>query len=158
MLLWLVRHAVAIEREEFDGSDAERPLTSKGRRKFRDFCRRLARRTTMPQSIVTSPLVRAVETASILAKAADLRKSNVHYTDLLSPGVDMRELIRYAGGMPANRIALVGHEPDMSEILAELVGGGAYRFGKGFIAAVEFESSPALHEGRLAWFAGPKLD
>ena len=54
MELWLVRHAVAADRDEFDGPDAERPLTEKGRRRFRAFCEWLAGETPMPQVVVTS--------------------------------------------------------------------------------------------------------
>ncbi len=172
MQLWLVRHAVAAEREEFDGPDDERPLTPKGRRRFREFCEWLAGQTAMPPMIATSPLVRAGQTAAILAKAAGLKKSDIITTDLLSPGVDVRQLVQFAraelatahstggqaGESPAGEsLALVGHEPDMSHILRELVGGGNVRFGKGFIAAVEFDDTPALGTGRLCWLVGPKL-
>lgn len=158
MHLWLVRHAVAADREEFDGPDGERPLTDKGRKRFRSFCKSLADQTEMPQAVVSSPLVRAAETGAILAKAGGLKKSAVQFTDLLAPGVDVRELVRFVRDIPAECVALVGHEPDMSAILAELVGGGAVRFGKGFIAAVEFAATPAVRDGRLAWFLGPRID
>ena len=158
MHLWLVRHAVAAERDEFDGPDSERPLTAKGRRRFRKFCNWLARQTPMPQSVISSPLVRADETAVILAKASGIKKPAVQFTDLLAPGVDVIELVRFVRDQPADRIALVGHEPDMSTILAQLVGGGGYRFGKGFVASVEFDSAPAAGDGRLCWLVGPKLD
>lgn len=157
MQLWLVRHAVAAERGEFDGPDAERPLTPKGRRRFREFCDRLAGQTAMPQAIYTSPLVRAAQTATILAKSSGLKKMEVASTELLSPGVDVQRLVEFVRSQPADCLALVGHEPDMSRILAELVDGGSFRFGKGFVAAVEFATPPAIGAGRLCWFVGPKL-
>ena len=163
MQLWLVRHAVAAEQDAFDGPDAERPLTPKGRRRFREFCDWLTRQTAMPQTIFSSPLVRAAQTAAILAKSAGLKKTgglkktNVTATDLLSPGVDVQQLVQFVRSQAAECLALVGHEPDMSRILAELVDGGAFRFGKGVVAAVEFASAPAVRAGRLCWFVGPKL-
>jgi phosphohistidine phosphatase len=157
MQVWLVRHAVALERGEFDGSDAQRPLTPKGRRRFRDFCRWLSGQTAMPHRIFTSPLVRAVQTASILAKQSLLKKNEVDSTDLLSPGADARQLVDFVRSEAADFLALVGHEPDMSRILSELVGGGEFRFGKGFVAAVEFDSAFGIGAGRLCWFVGPKL-
>jgi phosphohistidine phosphatase len=157
MQLWLVRHAIAAERSEFDGPDAERPLTPKGRRRIRQFCDCLAGQTAMPDAIYTSPLVRAAQTATILAKSAGLKKNEVVSTDLLSPGVDVRELVEFVRIQPAECVALVGHEPDMSHILTELVGGGLFRFGKGFVAAVDFTSAPEIGAGRLCWFVGPKL-
>jgi phosphohistidine phosphatase len=157
MQLWLVRHAVAAERDEFDGADAERPLTEKGRRRFRDFCDWLADQMPMPRAILTSPLVRTIETADILAKAAGLKKSAITSTELLAPGVDLKAALGLVRDQAADFVALVGHEPDMSRCLSEIVGGGEFAFGKGFVAAVEFTSSPALGAGRLRWFVGPKL-
>lgn len=158
MQLWLVRHAVAAERDEFEGPDGERPLTAKGRRRFRRFSQWLASETRLPEIIVSSPLVRAAQTAQILAKSCGIKKTAVQFTDLLAPGVDIGELLKFARDLPADRVALVGHEPDMSEILAVLVGGGAFHFDKGFVASVEFSSLPPAGDGRLAWFVGPKLD
>jgi len=158
MQLWLVRHAVAIEQGEFDGPDAQRPLTPKGRRRFREFCDWLAGQTSMPQTILSSPLVRAMQTSAILAKSSGKKKADVTSTDLLSPGIDVQQLVDFARSRKATDcLALVGHEPDMSRILVELVGGGDFRFGKGFVAAVEFDSAPAVGAGRLCWFVGPKL-
>jgi phosphohistidine phosphatase len=157
MHLWLVRHATAVERDEFDGPDTERPLTDKGRRRFADFCDWLARQSTMPQVVVTSPLVRAAETAAVLVKASGLRRSSVISSDLLSPGVELPRLLDLTSQHSVDVVALVGHEPDMSRMLSQLVGGGEFAFGKGFIAAVEFASNPAIGAGRLRWFCGPKL-
>lgn len=167
MQLWLVRHAVAAEREEFDGPDAERPLTAKGRRRFREFCDWLAAQTELPPTIVTSPLVRAAQTAAILAKSAGLKRSEIISSELLSPGVDVNLLMQFAcsqfacslstGSPAAESVALVGHEPDMSRILTDLIGGGSVRFGKGCIAAVEFDDLATIGAGRLCWFVGPKL-
>lgn len=157
MQLWLVRHAAAVDREEFTGPDADRPLTGKGRRRFRDFCDYLADETETPEVVVTSPLVRAADTAAILARAAGLKKSSLVTTDLLAPGVDLTALLELVHEQSAERVALVGHEPDMSQMLIELIGGGAFDFGKGFIAAVDFTSAPAIGAGRLRWLIGPKL-
>jgi phosphohistidine phosphatase len=157
MQLWLVRHAVAAERDEFQGPDAERPLTDKGRRRFRDFCEWLADQTELPQAVVSSPLLRATETATLLAKAAGLKKSAIVSSELLAPGADLASLVEFVRENSAEIVALVGHEPDMSHYLAELVGGGEFAFGKGFVAAVEFASAPAVGAGRLRWLVGPKL-
>lgn len=157
MELWLVRHAVAAEREEFEGPDAERPLTPKGRRRFREFCKTLSKQAAMPQVIISSPLVRAAQTAALLAPAAGLKKREIVVSDLLAPGVELGTLLPFVREQPGERIALVGHEPDMGHLLTALVGGGAFRFGKGFVAAVEFDSAPAAGAGRLGWLFGPKL-
>src|SRR5579859_1729995 len=114
MQLWLVRHAVAAGRDEFEGPDAERPLTDKGRRRFREFCDCLADEAPLPAALLSSPLLRAVETAEILAKAAGLKKSEIVFTDLLAPGVDVKALLAFVRDQGGDFVGLVGHEPDMS--------------------------------------------
>lgn len=157
MQIWLVRHAIAAEREEFSGPDSERPLTEKGKKQFREFAAWLADQVEAPTAIVTSPLVRAVETAEILRKALDLKKKDVAPSDSLSCGADATELLEAARAASAERVALVGHEPDFSEALAHFIGGGAVAFGKGFVACVEFDGNPELGAGRLNWFIGPRM-
>src|SRR5579864_3847778 len=157
MHLWLVRHATAVEQGEFHGPDADRPLTDKGRQRFREFCDWLARQVVVPQAVMASPLLRAAETAAILLKAAGLKRSAVISTGLLAPGVDLPHLLDFVSQHPVEVVAVVGHEPDMSRSLSQLVGGGEFAFGKGFIAAVEFASTPAIGAGRLRWLCGPKL-
>jgi phosphohistidine phosphatase len=157
MQLWLVRHAIAAERGEFDGPDAERPLTDKGRRRFREFCGWLAEQGAMPQAVMSSPLLRAAQTAALLAKSAGLKKSLVTFSGVLAPGADVSAVAQFVRDQSAQFIALVGHEPDMSHCLSELIGGGSFAFGKGFVAAVEIDSTLTLGTGRLRWLVGPKF-
>jgi phosphohistidine phosphatase len=160
MQVWLVRHAVAAERDEFEGPDDLRPLTVKGERQFRDFVDWLAGQTSKPSVIVTSPLVRAVQTAEIARKGFGLKKKDVTESPLLSPGAEphaLIELARRSSASIVSTVALVGHEPDLSRALSEFIGGGAMNFGKGFVAAIDFPEEPALGSGRLSWFVGPKL-
>src|SRR6185369_3090239 len=108
MQLWLVRHAVAVEQAEFDGPDAARPLTDKGRRRFGDFCDWLAGQVAMPQAVVSSPLLRAAETATLLVKAAALKKTAIVSTELLAPGVDLPQLLAFVALQTTEIVALVG--------------------------------------------------
>ncbi|HTI50236.1 MAG TPA: histidine phosphatase family protein [Planctomycetaceae bacterium] len=157
MQVWLVRHAVAAERDEFEGPDAQRPLTAKGKKQFRDFARWLAREATPPDVLVTSPLVRAVETAEILRKALGFKKKDLVHSDALSPGAEPERLLELARQAAVGTVAFVGHEPDLSRALSEFIGGGEFAFGKGFAAAVEFVDAPVLGRGQLCWFVGPRM-
>lgn len=157
MQLWLVRHAVAMEREEFSGADEERPLTEKGRNQFRDFADWLASHTTAPTVIVTSPVLRATQTADIFRKAFSLKKKDVVVAETLSPGAEARLMLELAQQPTGDVVAFVGHEPDFSRALSQFVGGGAFTFGKGFVAAIEFTNELSLGSGSLQWFVGPKL-
>lgn len=157
MQLWLVRHAVAMERDEFSGPDEERPLTDKGRKQFREFADWLATQTATPTIVITSPLLRAAQTAEIFRKAFGLKKKDVAAADTLSPGAEPRLMLDLAQQSNGPIVALVGHEPDFGRALSGFVGGGAFTFGKGFVAAVEFENDLSLGSGSLQWFVGPKL-
>ncbi|MBS0260363.1 MAG: phosphohistidine phosphatase SixA [Planctomycetes bacterium] len=157
MHVWLVRHALAADREKFDGPDADRPLTDKGRRRFRRFCRWLLDQTAAPDLILTSPLLRAHQTAEILARASGLRKSEILVTNRLAPAGDAKELLTQLVQQPSERVALVGHEPDLSQTLALLLGGVSVQFGKGFIASVDLPVGTPVGSGQLLWFIGPKF-
>lgn len=155
MDVWLVRHATAVVREEFTGDDGDRPLTPKGKKQFRRFLRDLLEQTASPKLVITSPLVRAVETAEILRKAAKLKKPALLVNEALSPGVEADSLIDLVRSQDADLVALVGHEPDFSACVSQLIGGGRIALGKGFIACLRFEGVPAIGGAELRWLAGP---
>ncbi|MFN0055565.1 MAG: phosphohistidine phosphatase SixA [Planctomycetales bacterium] len=157
MQVWLVRHAIAAEITEFPGPDSERPLTEKGKKQFRQFGAWLEEQGVRPDAVLTSPLVRAVETAELLRKALGLKKTAVTQSPELSPGVIPQTALQQAQGASLPSIALVGHEPDLSGALSAFIGGGRIAFGKGCIAAVEFGENPTLGTGQLLWFVGPRL-
>ena len=156
MQIWLVRHAIAVEPEEFPGTDAERPLTEKGIRKFKEFAEWLAEEATGPEIILTSPLVRAVQTAELLAKAFGHKKKEVVQESTLGPGCTPHAILEAAASQGVGRVAIVGHQPDLAINTAALLGGGEVVFDKGCVAAIELPRL-AVGSGRLLWFVGPKL-
>jgi phosphohistidine phosphatase len=156
MEIWLVRHAIAVEPEEFSGPDADRPLTPRGRRRFRLFTQWLASATELPEVIISSPLLRTVQTSALLAKACGLRKRDVRIDPRVGPGLRGQTVLEVAWEAGVERIALVGHQPDMSICAGELQGGGQLVFAKGCVASLEV-SHAALGSARLKWFVGPKL-
>ena len=157
MRLWLVRHAVAVERIPNGLEDADRKLTPKGRRHFKALARLLAASGNVPDLIITSPLVRAVQTTEILRHEAGLKKKHVRVEKFASPGMDARRLVRALRNLEAETVAVVGHEPDMSAVAKQMLSGGRLLFGKGHIACIEFEDGPTLKSGHLAWFLGTQL-
>lgn len=158
MQLWLVRHAIAVEGIPDGLEDGDRPLTPKGRRQFKNLARALAACGDQPDLIITSPLVRAVQTAEILRKATGLRKKQVQVEEFVSPGMNAKRLLRHLRGLDqAGTVAVVGHEPDMSGCARQLLSGGSLVFGKGHIACIEYEEGATMKSGKLAWFLGPKL-
>lgn len=160
MDVYLVRHAIAHERNPARWpNDALRPLTTAGREKFIIAAKGLARHLPKSAMVLTSPYVRARETADMLARAAKLRKP-----------VEAREL---ASGAPTGKgfellrahrrkaIVLVGHEPNLSAWLSmALVGVGArisMEFKKGGAACVRFEHTIAPGRATLVWMLPPRV-
>lgn len=156
MEVLFVRHAIA-EDADAVGSDFDRPLTSKGRKQFRALAEWLTEHGLEPHLVITSPLVRAMQTAEILCEAAGLSKKSFRVDEHLSPGVKPARLAKFLQEIQSPRVALVGHEPDMGECTAEFIGGGHIAFAKGAVACVQFEVDCAVGIGRLAWFLSPKM-
>ena len=137
MKLYLVRHAEAIERSAAT-PDASRCLTTKGRLAFRKIAGRVRKADIAPDVIFTSPLLRAVQTAEILAERLK-HKGPVVVAKELSPGFDLRALrfLLYGAGSP-EEAAFVGHEPDLGLLAAALLSvPGGFPLRKGAVLALE---------------------
>lgn len=159
--LYVVRHGIAADPAEWkEGGDELRPLIGKGRRRFRRVARALAERAGKLDLILTSPLVRAVQTAEILA--GEVRHSEVDVLAALASGGGaalLRAVAARAGD--ASAIALVGHEPQLSGLLALLNGLGAEQAArvdlrKGAIVRVDLGGLTHLGEVRPRWWLDPR--
>jgi phosphohistidine phosphatase len=156
--LYLVRHAVAAERGDSWPDDAKRPLTSKGISRMRDIVHRLRDLDVSIDVVLTSPLVRAKQTAQILADG--LRPSPpVAIVAALSPGVSPAQTVEALGTFrKMRRIALVGHEPGLGELAAWLIGAALpLPLKKGGVCRIDLHSTPAPGRGQLIWMATPKM-
>ena len=157
MRLLIIRHAIAVERGTPDLPDEERPLTRKGERSFRRAARGLARIEPRPDVLLTSPLPRARQTAEIAAQAWG--KVKAKKADVLAGG-SFAEIAGILDKLPRDiTVAVVGHEPDVSELLAALLGSkdtAAFAFKKGGVAAVEV-AGPLGQGGALIWAMPPRL-
>ncbi len=156
--LYLVRHAIAAERGDAWPDDAKRPLTSKGSSRMREVARGLRDLHVGIDVILTSPLVRARQTAEILANG--LRPAPaVSVVPALAPGVTPAQAI---AALPAfrkmRRIALVGHEPGLGELAAWLIGAQSpLPFKKGGVCRIDIGATPAPGQGQLIWMATPGM-
>ena len=158
MDLFLLRHGIAVDRDEFDyASDAARPLTPKGKKQLRQIAAALRAMELHFDAIFSSPLVRARQTAEIVAKKL---KQRLSFADELKPGGDLKKLLRKISKQkPAvENILLVGHEPDFSELISLLVTGqtgASVALKKGGLAKLEIEK---IRDGKcatLAWLLTP---
>jgi phosphohistidine phosphatase len=147
-LLLLVRHAKAEDANDL--GDASRALTMEGREAFRAHAEALARRCSL-HGIVTSPLVRAVQTAEILAES--FKVSDVIVRAELAPGRGSPAAIVQLADEYGTGWALVGHNPTLAEAAAALAGrgDGDLRLRKGSVAAYLLKKG----EPHLEWLWAP---
>jgi phosphohistidine phosphatase len=156
--LYLIRHGVAAERGEAWPDDTKRPLTDEGVRRLRKIAAGLVEIGVSFDIMLTSPLVRAKQTAEIIAAGLDPHPSIVT-TEALSPGGGysalLDDLTKHAR---RRRIALVGHEPGIGALAARLIGSRhSLEFKKGAIARVDVAALPPTGAGSLHWFLTPRL-
>jgi phosphohistidine phosphatase len=154
--LYLVRHAEAIERSATT-PDALRYLTPQGRDSFRKIARRVRKVGATPDVIFTSPLLRAVQTAEILAERLK-HKGPVVVARGLSPGFDLRALRALLSGAGSlAEAAFVGHEPDLGDLAATLLAlPGGFPLRKGVVLALEVESSARKGTAKFLWMEDGK--
>jgi phosphohistidine phosphatase len=152
MQLVLIRHARAEERTLFK-RDRTRALTRDGRRRMRKAARGLQALLPGLTQIATSPLVRARQTAEIVAALYD--GVDVVTLPALSPGTAARAILAWLRTQPNDAVlALVGHEPDLGQLASWLLVGrpaGFVQFKKGAASLIEFAAAPAAGKGTLAW-------
>lgn len=166
MLLYVMRHGVAVERGDPDfPDDSRRPLTPDGRRKSRAAARGLRRLKPEIDLICTSPLPRALQTAEIVAAELRLGLPALRQTAALAPGAPRGDLFRElnaagAGDAAVRGILVVGHEPDLSNLVAQLLTGDAdgldLAMKKAAIAALDVPSLPPVERATLLWFLQPR--
>ena len=156
--IFIVRHAIAAERGKAYPDDALRPLTPAGKEKFRKVVLGLAWLDVRVDRIVSSPLVRARQTADILAEYLP-GKPEVFETEALAPGATFDDLrARMEAFGRCSSVALVGHEPGVGEIAARLLGlRHPLVFKKGAVCRIDIETLPPAGPGELRWFVPPKV-
>src|SRR5512140_2284140 len=156
--LHLLRHAHAGDPAKWDGDDAARPLSEKGRRQAKDLGGLLAVIDEPPDLFITSPTVRSVQTAEIVAKALRNRVKVVVDARLggpLEPAM-LNSILDDAG--PAYRPCLVGHDPDFSELLGGLIGTYPIPMRKSSLARIDFPGDDVAEgKGTLRYLLPPEL-
>ncbi len=152
--VYLLRHAHAGNPDQWTGDDAERPLSAKGRKQAERLGRFLAERGFKPDAIVTSPKLRARQTADLVAAPLKARVETDHR---LGGPLDVDLLAQIVADAGNGRVLLVGHDPDFSELAAELSGAQHLPLKKGMLARIDV--TPPMREGSglLRWLVPPDL-
>ena len=153
MNIFIVRHGIAEDNAK--GGDRARELTEEGRKKMKEAATGFARIEPEIDHIFSSPLVRAVQTAEIVAKALE-HGDPVEIMEELSPGYSPEQVLsRLSTLKKAESIVLAGHEPNCSELAAHLLGRAHLEFKKGAICLIEADPVSA-GKGILIWHLSPQ--
>lgn len=160
MELYIVRHGIAIDREDPKcPPDPERYLTEEGIEKTKRVAAGVAAVSASPDLLLSSPYVRAMQTAEIFAMALDYPKQKIRRTDLLLPGAEptlfFRELVK---DKQTSTLFIFGHAPQLDDVISTALGLKHHitTLKKAGVALVELRrvSPPS---GQLVWLAPPKL-
>ncbi len=161
MKVLLIRHAVAEEPAAFKKTgmpDDVRPLTVEGRRKMRRAAEGLTRVIEKLDLIATSPLVRAVETAHIIAKSYP--KVPVAELEALAPGGKPESIFRFLVQQGQNVVALIGHEQDLGKLVCLSIGSKVLDrapIKKGGAVLIEFDGPVVAGAGTLRLMLTPQI-
>ncbi len=150
----LLRHAHAGDAFEWIGDDDLRPLTGKGRQQAARLGAFLGSHGIRPDVIVSSPLLRAHQTAEIVAEALGM---TVRTDGRLGAGFGQRELWAVLDETGAREILLVGHDPDLSMLLTYLIDAAGMHLKKGTLATIDLHTKLGDGEGELCWLVPPEL-
>jgi phosphohistidine phosphatase len=161
MQLLVIRHAIAMDREEHAKSgrpDSDRPLTDTGRRRMRKNARGLQRISPLPDLIATSPWLRAADTARVIAETLGVER--MEPVDVMLPDHHPRDLAAWLNERrDLATIAVVGHEPHLGEVVTWLMGGDGsnVEFKKGGACLLRIDDKVDAGSAVLLWHLTPAL-
>jgi phosphohistidine phosphatase len=160
MELLIIRHAIAFERDRRRWpDDAARQLSPSGARRSQRAASGLKQLCKAPDRLLTSPLTRARQTAKILTEVAGWPRADI--ATELNPGEGTAAVLKLLAKDRSKRIAIVGHQPDLSALLAAFLvkDGGSLRIEmkKNAVACLSFSGRPATGRAVLEWLATPRM-
>jgi phosphohistidine phosphatase len=158
MILYLVRHGIAVDRTDPKSPpEAERPLTAKGVQKTRSAALGLRALGANPDVLVTSPFVRAAQTAEIFAEALAFPPEKIRVSEALKPAENPAGIVKELSRVKAKEIACFGHAPHLDLLIALLAGARAPFTELKKAGAACFEQESAQGRWHLLWILTPKV-
>lgn len=156
MRIYFVRHGIAEPLQNLGESDEKRKLTPLGLERIGRIAKRLQRISVEVDAIVSSPLARARQTATLLRERLE-PGGGVVIDDRLRGDFDAKKLSAILAEHPgAGAIMLVGHEPSFSRVIGEITGGSRIRLKKGGVALVDCAGAD-LRDAALLWLLPPRV-
>lgn len=158
MILYLVRHGIAVDpTDPKSPPEPERPLTAKGIQKTRSAALGLRALGAKPDILITSPYVRAAQTAEIFAEALELSPEKIRASEGLKPAGNITEIIKEIMRLRAKEVMCFGHAPHLDQMVSQLVGarGVFTSLKKAGVACLEHAASQGAWE--LRWILTPKM-
>jgi phosphohistidine phosphatase len=154
----LLRHGIAVERDEWEGSDADRPLTERGAKRVAQVADGLSRLDVQPTHVLSSPLIRAIETAKIVHRSLRVHAA-VQIVDALLPDAPPNRLLSILHDLPTESCVLcVGHEPHLGMAASVILTGKpstAFPFKKAGACLIELSIPAKPGRGVLRWWLPP---
>lgn len=158
MILYLVRHGIAVDRNDPKSpAEAERPLTAKGVQKTRSAALGLKELGAKADVLITSPYVRAAQTAEIFAETLGYAPEKIRVSESLKPGANPADIVKEISQLKVKELACFGHAPQVDLLIAHLAGAhGAFtELKKAGVACLEHGS--AHGKWVLRWIVTPKM-
>jgi phosphohistidine phosphatase len=158
VFVYILRHAIAVQRGAAAFPNDDRPLTEDGQEKMRKAAKGIARLIDKLDVVLTSPLIRASDTAKIVAQELGA-EHKIEVCKELLPGASAKKLLLYlAKYKNLDTIMVVGHEPDLGYLASALLGSdqAVIEFKKGALCCIEVSTLPPKGAGTLLWHMPPK--
>jgi len=160
MQLFIVRHGIAVDREDPKcPADPDRFLTEEGIEKTRQVAKGVSEVGAIPELMITSPYLRALQTAEIFAEELGYSKQKIRKSELLLPGAEPLQLLReLAKDKDLSVVFVFGHAPHLDDVVATALGSKHHisALKKAGVALVELRRL-VPPSGELVWLATPKL-
>jgi phosphohistidine phosphatase len=158
MILYLVRHGIAVDRTDPKSPpEAERPLTAKGVQKTRSAALGLKELGVKPDALLTSPYVRAAQTAEIFAEALGCPPQKIRASEALKPAGNPADIIREISQLKAKEVICFGHAPHLDQMIAQLCGARGVFTGLKKAGVACFEQAARNGRWELIWILTPKM-
>jgi phosphohistidine phosphatase len=158
MILYIVRHGIAVDpTDPKSPPEALRPLTATGVQKTRSAALGLSSMGAKPDVLISSPYVRAAQTAEIFAEALGFSPEKIRVSEALKPAGNPAEFLREISHLKSKEIACFGHAPNLDLMISHLAGarGPFTELKKAGVAC--FEQTHAHSRWELRWIVTPKI-